>query len=419
MKKASAIVLAFVLLICCLFSPPVLPQETPAPAGPKEHSPAPRLDLGDPISAETLAAWGTEVLTQIRQDLLQMGGPLYADHGNPDGQRGGDFGKYAFIWPSSYLVRALASAAKVQPRTYARGLTSFTDALDAYWIVKDGLGGYAVLPNGGERYYDDNACMVLALLDAYEATKQEAYLLRAARAFDFVASGERKTPGGGIRQHEDNEGPAVVCATAPATLGALRLYQITRDRKYVRMADRWYAFLMSEKAGFRNPNDGLFHEQNQGNLAYLSAWVLQANLLLHARAGDKKYLEEAQRIARASIAFWILPNGSMKETGQWGGSDFCDALLALYKVDKDSRWLATVHNILRYLHDSGRDRNGRYGDLWHVDRSKQILAKFYLLHMATVARAYWNASTVSSPSPPNVSFRPQAVDVLESGRHGE
>ncbi len=259
----------------------------------------------------TLASWGAEALAQIQKDLSQPGSALYAEYGTPDGARAGDFGKYAFIWPSSYQLRALAAACRVQPREYLEPLNAFAVALGEYWVTKDGLGGYAVLPKGNERYYDDNASMALAMLDGYEACRQREYLLRAAQAMEFVASGERKTPGGGIRQHEDKEGPAAVCATAPATLAALRLHVFTKEEKYLRLAERWYAWLLSDKAGVRNPADGLFHEQNEGYRAYTSAWVLQASLLLYRQTKDGTYLDEARKIATSAIAYWIQPNGSM------------------------------------------------------------------------------------------------------------
>jgi hypothetical protein len=73
-------------------------------------------------------------------------------------------------------------------------------------------------------------------------------------------------------------------------------------------------------------------------------------------------LDEAQRLAKSSLAQWIQADGSLKETGQWGGSDLCDALLALYAIDEDPRWLAAVHGMLDYLHTKGRDPQGRYGE---------------------------------------------------------
>lgn len=381
--------IAFALLLALGFGwfvvvPPVRSGRAAEPA-----ADAPAL-----LKPTQLAAWGTEALTQIRKDLLQPGGSLYAEYGSPDGKRGSDFGRYAFIWPSSLQLRALAAAAKVQPRVYGKTVTAFADALGQYWISRAGIGGYAVLPMGNERYHDDNAYMVLALLDTFDVSKQRKYLARAEETFDFVASGEKKTPGGGIRQHEDKDGPVAVCATAPAIVGALRLYQHTRNKKLLTMAERWYAVLMSNEAGVRDANDGLFHELKEGKRAYQSAHVLNACLLFYEVTKDKKYLTEAQLIAKSAVAQWVQPDGSMKETGQWGGDDFSDAWLNLYEVDKDAGWLAAVHGMLKFLHEKGRDKHGRHGEHWNQDVSGQALAKFQLLYMAPATRAYWMAAAV-------------------------
>ncbi len=334
---------------------------------------------------------------QIQTDLAQPGN-LYAEYGTPDGQRGSDDGKYSFVWPASHQLRALAAAAKLQPRPFAASVAKNVAALDQYWIKLDGLGGYAVLPGGEERYYDDNAVMLLALLDAYEATRQRQILARAAETLKFVASGEAKTAGGGIRQHETKDGPVVVCATGPATVGALRLYAATRDRRFLQAAERWYGFLTSGDERIRDSADGLYQEVGQGKRAYLSAFVLQASLLLYQQSKDEKYLTEAQRIAASAVANWITPSGALNETGQWGGSDLCEALLALYEIDKDRRWYETVHGMLRYLREKCRDRQGRYGEHWQEDISGQTLPKFHLLHMAPAAQALLHAATVKPPA---------------------
>jgi hypothetical protein len=344
-----------------------------------------------------LKAWGIETLDRIEKDLRRPGSALYADYGTINGKRGAEFGGYAFIWPSSYMLSALAAAARIQPDRYRERVIVYADALDAYWIEKEGIGGYAVLPHGSERYHDDNALMALALIDAYEVTRERRFLVRAIEALKFVASGESKTRGGGIRQHEDRSGAAAVCATAPATLCALRVYNHTRDRSYLRQAERWHGFLLSESAGLRDARTGLFHEQKEGSLAYLSAWVLQSSLLFYKQTGKKEHLEEGQRIANSAIVAWVLPGGALRESGKWGGSDLCDALIALYQTDGNARWYTTAVGILRFLHEHGADAKGRYGEYWNEVHTGQLLPKFFLLSMATVARAYWAAAAVRPP----------------------
>jgi len=346
--------------------------------------------------------WGGEVLAQIEKDLSVSGSDLYAEWATIEGQRGSDYGRFSFVWPAAYQLLALTAAAKADPQRYRARLVRFADALEQYWKVKEGMGGYAVLPGGSERYYDDNAWVVLGLLEAYQLTGQSKCLAQAVKTLTFIAGGEKKTKGGGIRQHEDKPGGAAICTTAPATVGALRLYEITKNPKFLQAAERWYAWMTSKEVGVQDPSDGLYHQGaeladgtwkvNLGKRAYQSALPLRAALLLHQIKKDDSYLAEAQRIAASAVAHWVQPSGALKETGQWGGSDLCDALLDLCAVDGNPERLATVRRVLRFLHENGRDRNGCYGEYWHEDRRAEPLKKWLLLHMAPVARAYWRAA---------------------------
>jgi hypothetical protein len=51
-----------------------------------------------------------------------------------------------------------------------------------------------------------------------------------------------------------------------------------------------------------------------------------------------------------------------------------------------------VAGILVWLHDNGRDPEGRYGEEWDEDHRTRPIEKFHLLYMAPVARAYWRAA---------------------------
>ncbi|MCZ6795368.1 MAG: AGE family epimerase/isomerase [Planctomycetota bacterium] len=344
--------------------------------------------------------WGAGVLATVDRDLKT--GTLYAEWRTRDGKKGNEHGPYSYVWPASFQLRALAAAARVSPRSYRKRLILFADSLERYWTVKRGVGGYAVLPGASERYYDDNAWMLLGLLDTVDATRQKKYLQRAIRTLEFLVSGEKRTEGGGIRQHEDKEGGPFTCSTAPAAVGAMRIYRITKKRKYLELAERWYAWLTSPEVGVRDPGDGLYHqwakkvdgrwEVERGKRAYQSALPLELNLLLHAATKDEKYLQEARFIADSAVKRWVRESGAIDETGQWGGSDLCAALLELHEVDGDRRWLRVVHRALEFLHEKGRDPEGRYGEEWREVRTEKPVGKVHLLYMAPVAQAYWRAA---------------------------
>ncbi|MHC4200066.1 MAG: glycoside hydrolase family 76 protein [Planctomycetota bacterium] len=349
---------------------------------------------------EPFRSWGAEALEQIEKDFRVEGTDLYAEWCTADGARGNKYGRFSFVWPASFQLRALAAAARVDPGRYRDRLVAYADALQRYWRVSDGVGGYMVLVTKSERFYDDNAWIAMGLIETYEVTKQKRYLDRAAATMEFLFEGERTTEGGGIRQKEA-PGGTFTCTTAPAAVAALRLHLITKELRYLEAAERWYVWLTSGEVGVQDPGDGLYHQgarleggrwiAKRGKRAYQSALPLQASVLLYRIKKEGSYLAEAQRIAGSAVARWIGPSGEFKETGQWGGSDLCDALLDLYDVDKDPRWLSTVRRVLEFQHEKGRDPNGRYGEYWHEDLRRKPLERAKLLYMAPVARAYWRA----------------------------
>ena len=355
--------------------------------------------------APPVAQWGRETLARIEMDLRVPGSDLYAEWLSAAGERGNKYGRFSFVWPAGFQLRALTAAARADGRQYGRGLVRFADALQKYWLVKDGVGGYMVLAMPSGRFYDDNAWLMIGLIEAYEVTGQKRYLDRAARLVPLMLKAEKETAGGGIRQEEGKGSGAFTCTTAPAAVGALKLYRITRDKSYLEAAERWYAWLVSPDVGVRDRRDGLYHqgakfvdgkwEVKSGYRAYQSALPLQAAVLLsRIKTGPDgaRHLAEAQRLADACVRHWVKPSGAMNETGQWGGSDLIDALLDLYDVDHNARWLGACRRVLRHLHDVCRDPNGRYGEYWHVDRRKTPLKEVHLLYMAPVARAYWRAA---------------------------
>jgi uncharacterized protein YyaL (SSP411 family) len=362
---------------------------------------------GGPDKAPPVAQWGRETLAQIETDLRVPGSDLYAEVLAVGGERGNKFGRFSFVWPAGFQLRALTAAAKADLSRYGPVLIRFADALEKYWLAKDGVGGYMVLTTPSGRFYDDNAWLMIGLIEAYEVTGHKRYLDRAKELIPLMLKAEKETPGGGIRQEEgkDKGKGAFTCTTAPAAVGALKLYRITRDKTYLEMAERWYAWLVSPEVGVRDPGDGLYHqgaefvsgkwEVKRGYRAYQSALPLQAAVMLsQIKAGPDgaKYLAEAQRLAEACVGHWVKPSGAMSETGQWGGSDLVDALLGLYDLDHNDRWLAACCRLLRHLHDVCRDPNGRYGEDWNVDRRQTPLKEVHLLYMAPVARAYWRAA---------------------------
>src|SRR5207253_3811551 len=85
---------------------------------------------------------------------------------------------------------------QINPTSYAPKLRQFSDQLySAYWD-----NGYRSAAGPSARFYDDNAHVVVALMDAYRVTHGPVYLDRAKQTQSFVTSGSDIS--GGIKFQE-------------------------------------------------------------------------------------------------------------------------------------------------------------------------------------------------------------------------
>ncbi len=342
-----------------------------------------------PLRADSdFRAYGEEALTQIQQDLWMPDRDLYADSvelGRPDRHP-------AFMWGCGVQLSALTLAAR-EDHGWRKPLSRYLEGLKNYWVKHDGIAGFDVLPGPKpvDRYYDDNAWMVLALLEAYEDTKNRALLTWAIDTYRFVLSGEDDKLGGGIYWHEQRKTSKNTCVNAPAVVASLRLYRITRRPEYLENAKRIYAWTNAHL----EDSDGLYWDNvafdgrvERTKWSYNTALMLRANCLFHAVAGEKSYLEEAERIAKAASARWVDPdNGGIRDGGQFAHL-LCDAFLALYQEDGREEWRDTVSRALNFVHHEVRDSSGHYGHHWNVPVTAP-LKKYTLLDQASAARGFW------------------------------
>lgn len=361
-----------------------------------------------------LVGWGRESLEQVDKDFWMSPRRLYAQEFKADMKRGeADRRTPAFMWDCGVQLSALAAAAKMDRSRYAGRLRQFATGLDAYWQQPaDGPGGYDVLPvpKGLDRYYDDNAWIVLGMIEAYEVTGDKEFLRRAEKTMEFVLSGEDDKLGGGLYWREAEKRSKNTCTNAPAIVAALKLYQITKNDHYLQAARRVYRWLCDTL----QDSDGLFwdHMGLGGNigrfkLTYNSALMIRANVEVYRITKDPKYLREAERIGDAAIGKWVTPEGGIRDSGRFAHL-LLRSFIELAGVSPDPRWRATVDRCVAFVHDHLRDANGRYPEHWDRAPAKPI-AKSPLLDQASVACAYWEAAAPFVRPAPRLSVTPAAA----------
>jgi len=350
--------------------------------------------------AARYAEWGAETLATIRRDLWLAERGLYAEKATARSAPGDDL-QPAFMWGAGVQLSALAAAAQVDPGTYAKQLSEYADGLQEYWIEHDGIGGYSVLPGQrrADRYYDDNAWIVLGLIETATVASDVKFLERARATQRFVMSGEDETLAGGVYWRENRRRSKNTCANAPAIVGALLLHRATNEPQYLADAERLYAWTQSR---LQDPEDGLYWDNvrrservDRRKYSYNSAVMIRANCLLYEITKGRKYLEEAERIAHAAVEHWIvLETGALKDGGRFGHM-LLESLLAVRKLDGNAKWLDTANKCAEFVHAKVRDPNGRYAQRWDRQQSEP-LESFQLLDQASAARTYFVSAAAMS-----------------------
>jgi uncharacterized protein YyaL (SSP411 family) len=249
-----------------------------------------------------------------------------------------------YVWLQSVMFSNLVAAARSEPAAYGPVLEKYFTALDAYWDRKVKIPGYEAAPtrgNGNDKYYDDNAWLVITFLEAYQTNHDPRYLARAEETLNFVLSGWDEENGGGIWWHQGHkDGTKNVCANGPAAVGCLRLAKF-REAEAPALVDKARK-IVAWTVGALQAEDGLFDDRKvvatgeikRGKLTYNSALMLRAMLGLYRATGEKTYLEQAQPIGKAADWFLDRKTGVYRDAVRYAHF-MVEADLELYRATKE------------------------------------------------------------------------------------
>jgi hypothetical protein len=364
------------------------------------------------INLETLKSWGVQVSQEIDETLRVPGTALYAETASLNGTRSGGFNGRAFVWPASTQFRVLNSLVQHNPAAYTTALRQFSDQLHtAYWN-----NGYRSGAGGGDRFYDDNAHLVVALAEAYTLTSDPVYLSRAVDTYSFVLQGEDSAAGGGIYFKQFDFSTKDAISTLQGARAAAMLHQAAGQQSYLNDATR----LLSWARSHIQQSDGLFNQgfviatnMPSGIPIVNSAGIgISANLEIYESTGNAAYLAEAQRIASRTLTrYFDAATGRINDEGYWA-FELVDALNNLYLHDRNPLWRTRVHTAMGWLHDNKEDPNGHYGLFWGRNGPQVgALASWNLNEQASVARAYLDTAIAVLPGDVNQDGALTAADV--------
>lgn len=155
------------------------------------------------------------------------------------------------VWPVTIMVQAASETLSNIDRA---AIEKSLSCLQAYWnTVRSGFCAWKMFPGNEDIYYDDNGHAAQALISAFEATNDPRYLeqTKAILTRLIMPAAEKD---GGVPWHTNNQNCRNACSTGPAAVAALRIYNVQKDEKLLRFAERALQWLVTH---LRDPEDGL------------------------------------------------------------------------------------------------------------------------------------------------------------------
>jgi len=261
-------------------------------------------------------------------------------------------------------------------------------AIDAYRSTKPpvpGYDSYVVSDGGGERFYDDNQWIGIAYMDAWQRTGDKKYLELSEEIYRFMMSGYDTISGGGLYWKEGDLTTKNTCSNGPGIILALRLYQATKEQSYLDTALLLYhwtnKYLLSPQGVFYDALKLPSRETDKRTYTYNTGTMLQSNVLLYRVTGDKRYLREAQLLAKASLQHFFR-DGRFPDN-YWFNAVLLRGYEELYAVDGDKTYINAFIQDATHIWQSETDANRLAGKR----RVKRLLDQAgYLEIIARLAR---------------------------------
>ena len=305
----------------------------------------------------------TSTLLMVHAKFAQPSGD-YAELS--DGKRPGE--QPAFNWSVGVTLSALNAAAAHDPKFQAP-LEAYLARVDRYWNPNGPVPGFDVLPgppHPNDRYYDDNAWMVMALAESAAITRNDRWIRRAEESLRYVMSGESETLGGGVYWKEREKTSKNTCSNGPSAAAALAIYQSTKNKAYLDFAIRTYEWTVRN---LRDPEDNLYWDNltvtdrrlERMKWSYNTALMIKAGWELSKQPGQAAKREEALASAHSAVKHWIDPQtGHMRCEGRFAHLLF----EVLVDIERDGKVeLFDEMAVLRGV-AALRDANGLFGKRW-------------------------------------------------------
>lgn len=269
----------------------------------------------------------------IRQYFYQPGTGYYREHA----VRGSNDRPASYLWPLCGLIQAHAELEALDRK---KRLPETVAIIQRYYDARPPAPGYASYPpplGGGDRFYDDNQWIGIALMDSYFREKNKNYLATSKLIYRFMMTAYDTATGGGLYWEEGKLNTKNTCSNGPGIILALQLYKATKQKAYLDTALLLYNWVnghLRDSAGLYLDNISVPGKKlDTRRYSYNTGTMLQSNVYLYELTKDPKYLQEAKVLAR-SAKDYFLASGRLRD-GYWFSAVLLRGLQHLYQHDRD------------------------------------------------------------------------------------
>jgi uncharacterized protein YyaL (SSP411 family) len=329
----------------------------------------------------------------------------------------------AALWPFSRALMASLdvtgidgdAAADLEPR---QRLAEHLEVLERYWDSTGDVPAYSSGVAGGrvrgDRYYDDNAWVGLALVQLERTHPGSGWLTRAGQLFEFAVSGWDGEGGGvfwveqgrgtGRRNHDRN----TVSTATNAALG-LHLRELGRgpqsparsqgDQVDAEEMYDWVLANLDSSRGSDSPGTGLFWDKVRGDgtidrstWSYNQGSMIAASVLLARldRSQRGEHLDRAEAIARKALREYA---GSYERQPASFNAIFFRNLLLLHAQSEDEELRAAILDAIRDFADAAWSEARDRRQLFHLRGRATLLDQSAMVQV--LALLAWDPAAYS------------------------
>lgn len=321
--------------------------------------------------------------TAIEKKFLISGKGYYREHA----EKQKDERPVSFLWPLCGLIQA---ANEQELLSGERGVFNrLYRIIDKYYDARPPAPGYASYPpphGGGDRFYDDNQWIGIALLDAWSRTGDSSYLNKGKMIYRFMMTAWDTATGGGLYWEEGNLKTKNTCSNGPGILLAMQLHKATGNKAFLDTAVLLYSWVNRHLQAA----DGLYYDNisigsnkiDQRKFSYNTGTMLQSSLWLYEATGNAEYFQNAKRIADASLHYFYS-SGKFRDS-YWFNAVMLRAYQHLLKHSNELKYLQAFAACTRYALQHEKRADGLMGkekaaDLVSQSGMLEILARLAFL----------------------------------------